>query len=106
MAPVSVVAALLVGVSYIVFRLLSKVVESRRRTAKARQLGCKDAPLEPSRLPLGIEKVSAARKADKAKLFLEWIGDRHAAMGVNTCKLEMGASYLSASALQVMNTSS
>lgn len=86
MAHISVVAALLIGVSYVVFRLISKVVETRRRAEKARELGCKEPPHEPSRLPFGIDKVRAAIKADKAKLFLEWIADRHAAMGVSTCK--------------------
>ncbi|KAG8167723.1 hypothetical protein KVR01_003412 [Diaporthe batatas] len=89
MANTSVVAALLVGVSYVIFRLLNKVVESRRRTAEAHRLGCKDPPLEPNRWPFGIHNVMKAMKADKAKLFLEWIGERHAAMGVNTWRYSL-----------------
>ncbi|KKY31212.1 putative cytochrome p450 52a12 [Diaporthe ampelina] len=84
MAHVSIVAALLASVSYVVFRLLNLVVESRRRTAKARELGCKEPPLERFRLPFGIDMVSAALRAEKAKLFLEWIQERADAMGVNT----------------------
>lgn len=84
MAHISVVAALLVGVSYVVFQLLNKVVESRRRTAKARQLGCKEPPFEPNHLPFGTDKVMAAMKADKNELLLEWLGERWATMGVNT----------------------
>lgn len=86
MAPVSVVAALLVGVSYVVFRILNHIVESRSRAAKARELGCKEPPFERNRLPFGIDGVKAALKAEKMQLFLEWIQERTDAMGVNTCK--------------------
>lgn len=97
MAHISVVAALLVGVSYVVFQLLNMVVEPRRRTAKARELGCKEPPFETSRLPFGIDVVMAAIKAEKAQLSLEWVQERTDAMGVNTCKLQMGTCRLSAS---------
>lgn len=97
MAHISVVAALLVGISYVVFQLLNRVVQSRRRAAKALELGCKEPPMETNRLPFGIDKVMEAMKAEKAKLFLEWIQERHDAMRSSTCKLDMGASRLSAS---------
>lgn len=94
MAPVSVVAALLVGVSYVVFRILNHIVESRSRAAKARELGCKEPPFEPNRLPFGIDKVKAALKAEKTQLLLEWIQERTDAMGVNTCKSETPDAHL------------
>jgi hypothetical protein len=94
MAHTSVIAALLVSISYVVFQLLNTVVQSRRRTAKARELGCKEPPFETTRLPLGIDVIMAAMKAEKAQLFLEWIQERANAMGVTTCKSETGASHL------------
>ncbi|POS69059.1 cytochrome P450 CYP4/CYP19/CYP26 subfamilies [Diaporthe helianthi] len=89
MAHISVVAALLVGVSYVVFQLLNKVVQSRQRTLKARQLGCKEPPLEKNGLPFGIDKILNAIKADKAELFLEWLGRRNAAMGAQTWRYSL-----------------
>lgn len=94
MAHVSVVAALLLGVSYVVFRLLNRIVESHRRTAKIRELGCKEPPFERFRLPFGIDMIQAALRAEKAQLFLEWIQERTDKMGVNTCEFKMNA-YLS-----------
>lgn len=94
MAHVSVVAALLVGVSYVVFQILNHVVASRRRIAKARELGCKEPPNEAARFPLGIDMVMSALRAEKAQLFLEWIQERTDAMGVNTCKFELSTCRL------------
>jgi hypothetical protein len=91
MAHISLVAALLFASSYVVFRLLSSVVESRRKTAKARELGCQEPPVETTRLPFGIDVIMAAFEADKTQLFLEWINDRVNAVGAQTCKLELGA---------------
>lgn len=88
MAHISVVAALLVGVSYVVFQLLNKVFESRRRTMKARQLGCKEPPHEINRLPFGLDRALDAMKADKKEMFLDWIGSRNA-VGVHTSKYSM-----------------
>lgn len=97
MAHIPVVAALLVSLSYVVFRMLNHIVESRRRIAKARELSCKEPPMERFRLPLGIDMVMAALRAEKAQLFLEWIQERFEAMGVNTCKLETRTCRSSAS---------
>jgi hypothetical protein len=90
MTHISIVGALLVSVSYVVFRILSHIVASHRQTAKALKLGCKEPPLEPALLPFGIDGVIAALRADKMKLFLEFMTDRYKAMGVNTCKPETG----------------
>ncbi|KAL2282301.1 hypothetical protein FJTKL_10922 [Diaporthe vaccinii] len=84
MAHISVVAALLVSASYVVFRMLNSIVESRRRSAKARELGCKEPPMERFRWPFGADMVKDALRAEKTKLFLEWIQERTDAMGVYT----------------------
>lgn len=90
MAHLSVVAAVLLGVSYVIFRVLNTIVEARRRTRRARELGCKEPPHEPTHLPFGLDMVRAALRAEKAKLFPEWIKERTEAMGVNTCKSTWG----------------
>ncbi|KAL1849183.1 hypothetical protein Daus18300_013340 [Diaporthe australafricana] len=84
MAHLSVVAAALLGVSYVIFRVLNTIVEARGRTRRARELGCKEPPREPTKLPYGIDMVQAALRAQKARLFPEWVKQRTEAMGVST----------------------
>ncbi|KAK2613284.1 hypothetical protein N8I77_000206 [Diaporthe amygdali] len=89
MAHLSVVAALLLSVSYVVFRVLNYVVEARGRATKARELGCKEPPFEKTYLPFGIDKVRTALQVEKTKLFPEWVKERSDAIGATTWKLSV-----------------
>lgn len=84
MAHATLVLVGIVGVSYILFWLLDRVVTARRQAAKAREWGCKEPPLEPFRWPLGIDNIMSAMEADKEKVFPDWFVRRAEAMGVYT----------------------
>jgi hypothetical protein len=60
--------ALWAGVSFILYRIISSIIVSRRHAAAARQLGCK--PAYPQKQAfydfLGIENVAKVIKADNA----------------------------------------
>lgn len=79
-----VTLALLATISYIVYHILDKLVQSRRRAAKALELGCKEPPVEHFRWPWGIDMVREALQADKDKLFPDLVIKRAKRMGVNT----------------------
>lgn len=84
MAHFSIVLAAIAGVSYVVFLVLDLVVTNRRIANKARELGCQDPPLEPFRLPFGIDNVQEAWAADGEQLFMDWFVKRANKMGVYT----------------------
>lgn len=84
MAHFSIALALIASVSYIVYYFLKVLVRTRRRAVKARQLGCKEPPIERGRLPWGIDFVRAAIRADKQKLFPEHLLQRAEMMGAST----------------------
>lgn len=76
--------ALIAGLSYVIYYVLNRFVQSRRRAAKARELGCEEPRLENSRLPLGIDLVKLAIQADKQGLFPEHLMRRAEGVGANT----------------------
>ena len=49
--------------------IISTIVGNRRHAREAERLGCKAVPERPHKLPLGIDFVLRALKADKEKLF-------------------------------------
>jgi hypothetical protein len=61
--------ALVAGTAYFIYLVVSHLVISRRNAANARELGCKEPPLQKNRYPLGIDNLLRAIAADKAKLF-------------------------------------
>ncbi|KUI68920.1 Cytochrome P450 52A12 [Cytospora mali] len=86
MAHFSLPLALIVSVSYVVYYFLNSFVTSRRRAAKARELGCKEPPFEHARLPWGIDIIRASLQADKEKLFPDHVIQRAEKMGAHTYK--------------------
>lgn len=86
MAHFSVVLAAIASVSYIVFRLLDHFVKAHRVAARTREWGCKEPPLEPFRLPFGIDNVKEALKADEEKVWPHWFSSRAEKLGVYTWK--------------------
>ncbi|ROW05736.1 hypothetical protein VMCG_05152 [Cytospora schulzeri] len=86
MAHFSVTLALIASISYVVYYSLNSLVQSRRRAAKARQLGCQEPPLESSRLPLGIDIIQASTQADKEKLFPDHLIRKAERVGATTWK--------------------
>lgn len=63
-------------VSYIIYVIVTQVITSRRRAAKARELKCIDPPWFKNRLPLGIDQVQRALKADRAAKFPDLVFQR------------------------------
>lgn len=89
MAPASLVLAGLLGASYAVFWVLNRIVTAHRQAARAREWGCKEPPLEPFRLPLGVDHVRRALAADKAQQFPDFIVRRAEALGVWTWRYHL-----------------
>lgn len=84
MAHVSIELALLASISYFVYHFLNGIVKSRRRAARARELGCKEPAFEHARLPWSIDRVRAALQANKEKLLPDHFMRRWENMGANT----------------------
>jgi hypothetical protein len=61
--------ALVASTAYIIYLASSHFITKHRIVARARELGCKDPPVQKNRYPLGIDNLLRAIAADKAKLF-------------------------------------
>jgi cytochrome P450 len=63
----SILLAAWVGISFVLYKIISSIIVSRRHAARARQLGC--LPAHPTKQspfdPLGIQNVVKILKADK-----------------------------------------
>ncbi|KAK5690438.1 hypothetical protein LTR97_012306 [Elasticomyces elasticus] len=55
--------------AFVLYKVVSMVVQSQRHAAKAKQLNCQDAPMYPDLGVLGYKGVQEMMKADKEKLF-------------------------------------
>lgn len=67
--------------SSILYVIVARIITSRRRAAKARKWECAPAPVQKNRLPLGIDQVQLALKADKAGRFPQLITQRFLEVG-------------------------
>lgn len=61
--------ALVATGAYIIYLVVVHLVSSHRNAAKARELGCKEPPIQRNRYPLGIDNLLRAIAADKARIF-------------------------------------
>jgi cytochrome P450 len=59
----------LAGVAYIIYKLLHGLLTARQHASKRRELKCEEPPLQANCLPLGIDQIRRALKADTEKLF-------------------------------------
>jgi cytochrome P450 len=55
--------------AYILFVVVSSILQSRRNAAVARELKCEEPPAQKNRLPFGIDQVRRSLKADREKIF-------------------------------------
>ncbi|KAK0772205.1 hypothetical protein LTR59_015766, partial [Friedmanniomyces endolithicus] len=60
----------------VLYKVVSTVLISQRRAAKAKQLNCQDAPAYPGLGPLGYKGVQQMLKADKEQLFSNLLVER------------------------------
>lgn len=68
--------------SYILYIFTARIVRSHRRAAKAKKWECAKAPVKETRLPLGIDLIQAALKADKAGRFPHELSQRFHDVGI------------------------
>lgn len=75
----SILLALWAGFSFILYRIISSIILSRRHAAAARQLGCLPAhPLETVPFdPLGLHNISLLIGADKEYRIPQYIQERN-----------------------------
>jgi hypothetical protein len=71
----SILLGLWAGVSFVLYKIISSIILSRRHAAIARQLGCQ--PAHPAKQawydPLGIANVTKLLKADKEYTFPQYL---------------------------------
>jgi hypothetical protein len=58
-------ALILACAAYLVYTLFAKIYTLRRNAAKARELECEEPRIQRNKLPLGIDQLRRALKADK-----------------------------------------
>lgn len=81
----TVINALLgVAILYVFFRLVSSFLTARCNAAKARDLGCKEPPVEINRWPFGIDSVRRSLAADRAQQFPADVLQRFEELGTYT----------------------
>lgn len=51
--------------SYILFEIINRINTSRYHARRARELGCKPAPMKVNKLPFGIDQIWQLTQADK-----------------------------------------
>lgn len=56
-------------VAFVIYVLVTSFVTSRRNAFKARELNCLEPPIQKNRLPLGLDQLQRALKADKDRMF-------------------------------------
>jgi len=64
------------SVAYIIYSIVVKIIRERRYASKAASLGCKPPPSARNSLPLGIDRVVEAMKADRVQQFPEFLVKR------------------------------
>ncbi|WYZ36702.1 hypothetical protein EsH8_II_000208 [Colletotrichum jinshuiense] len=78
-----------VPVLLLAIRLLGGLYRALSQARRARQLSCLPAPLEPSRLPLGLDTVLASLRADREQRTPDHVAARFAALGVHTFRISL-----------------
>ncbi len=81
-----ILTALWVGVSYVIYLLISSFLQSRRWAIRARELKCEEPLFQKNRYPGGIDNIMRALAADKEKRFPVDIIKRIADVGAITYK--------------------
>ena len=71
-------------VAYTSYSFIYRFIKNRRDAAQAERLGCKPAALLPNKLPLGVDHIRDAIKADNARQFVGMMRERCAKMGTLT----------------------
>ncbi|KAF5724175.1 cytochrome P450 monooxygenase [Fusarium mundagurra] len=69
--------------------LLNHLYRNVSHAHKSRQRGCLPAPLEPSKLPFGIDTLLASLRADRDQRTPDHVANRFAAMGVYTFRMSI-----------------
>ncbi|KAI9882165.1 MAG: hypothetical protein M1823_006090 [Watsoniomyces obsoletus] len=69
---------------FIIFRIISAILDTRRATAEGRRRGCQDPPRAPNRLPFGIDILQRLLRADREQQFPPMIIERFQEMGATT----------------------
>ncbi|KAF5555329.1 cytochrome p450 [Fusarium napiforme] len=69
--------------------LLNFLYQNVSHVHKARQRGCLPAPLEPSKLPFGIDTLLASLHADRDQRTPDHVANRFAGMGVYTFRMSI-----------------
>lgn len=67
-------------VALALWKVVSRTVENRRHVARAKELGCQDAPEYPNCGFLGLKHVKLMQEADKKKLFPDLMIERQEVM--------------------------
>lgn len=75
--------------TYIPYRLLATYLLSRRRSIRARELGCAEPAFEPYRWPGGIDTLRGYIAADAGRRFPIYATQRFKDVGADTYKLRI-----------------
>lgn len=67
--------------TFVIYKIVSTFITSRYHAREAKRLGCQPPHVRKSKLPLGIDFVKLALKADKEKLFPEHMMDIYREQG-------------------------
>src|SRR3954470_13919357 len=80
------ITALWVVLSYILYLLLSRFVQSRRQASKARELKCEDPPFLKNKYPGGIDHLIKALEDVKTNTYPDHVTKRMEEAGAITYK--------------------
>lgn len=74
----SILLSFWAGISFVIYKIVSSIITSRRHAAAARRLGCVDPPPMKQSIfdPLGIKGVIEVLKADKEHRLLQYFKKR------------------------------
>ena len=75
------------GVAFLVYQIVSLILQYRRQAIKARELGCKRPPSIPCADPFGIQLARLLIKADNEKRMTQYQVDRAEEMSVREGRL-------------------
>jgi len=67
--PIAIVGLIWAVVAYIIYSVITTVLQTRANAAKARELKCEEPPNFKNGWPLGLDQLKMALAADKAQQF-------------------------------------
>ncbi len=78
------IALLGATLAFLIFRIISSILDKRRAAAEARRRGCQEPPRFPQRLPFGIDILQRLLRADREQQFPPMVIQRFQEMGATT----------------------